>query len=56
MNDNVTDFDLIAVEDLAIEDLPESAAAGWSTAGTLSSASSAGSTWGSLATASSYNS
>ena len=53
---NDPSFDLFASEDLTVEDLPETGAAGWSSASSLSSAGSAGSTLGSVATLSSYNS
>ncbi|WP_329314135.1 thiocillin family RiPP [Streptomyces sp. NBC_01278] len=56
INENGLEVDLFAAVEASVEDLSESAAAGWSSAGTVSSAGSATGTFSSAATLSSYNS
>lgn len=55
--ENKTDLavELFAVDDLSIEDLPESGAAGWSTGACVSSGGTFGGTFGSFGSLSSYN-
>jgi hypothetical protein len=50
------EVDLLAVVEASVEDLPQTGAAGWSSAGTVSTAGCATGTFSSAATASSYNS
>jgi len=48
-------IDLVSVEELSVEDLPQAVAPGASTAGTIGCISSAGSCAGTLSSLSSYN-
>ncbi|MEU4584677.1 thiocillin family RiPP [Kitasatospora sp. NPDC001159] len=56
MQNTDLEVDLFAAAEASVEDLPETGAAGWSSAGTVSSAGSVTGTFSSAATVSSYNS
>lgn len=54
MAENI-DLELFAVDELAVEDLPESGAAGWSTGGCISTGGTAGGTFSSFGSLSTIN-